>query len=209
MSKGKKIAIFGGTFDPVHIGHCMVASSVIREGVADEVWMMVSPQNPLKIDKKLTSESERLAMVSEACRGVEGMVASDFEFGLPRPTYTAATLRALKERWPENEYRLLTGSDNWLLFDRWREPDKILSEFGLIIYPRPDAQIPEGFRPLERMPEGWEERVEILCDIPEALISSTYIREAVSRGESIRFLVPEGVERYILDRGLYLGIKLD
>ena len=206
MGKGKKIAVFGGTFDPVHIGHCMVASSVIREGVADEVWIMVSPQNPLKRENRLSPEEDRLAMVRAACNDTAGLVASDFEFGLPRPSYTAATLRALKKRWPENEYRLLTGSDNWLLFGRWRDPEVILSQFGLIIYPRPDMPIPDGFRPLEEMPPDWEERVEMLHDIPMALISSTYIRESAARGESIRFLVPETVERYISEHRLYSGV---
>lgn len=199
----KRIAIFGGTFDPIHIGHCMVASSVVRSGAADEVWLMVSPRNPFKNDKMLTDEKIRLEMVNLACEGAVGIKGCDFEFSLPRPSYTAATLRALKEHWPENEYRLLIGADNWLLFDRWREPETIVGNFGVIVYPRGGVTIPEGFNPLPDAGVGMPDKVTVLTDVPEADISSTYIRSTAARGESVRFLVPDNVARFIAENKIY------
>ncbi len=200
----KRIAIYGGTFDPVHVGHGLVASSVLRAGLADEVWLMVSPRNPLKQGRELSPEETRLAMARLAAQRMPGLKASDFEFSLPRPSYTAFTLKRLREAYPDCDFRILIGSDNWLLFDHWKEPRQIIADFGVIVYPRPDAPVPEGFRPLRDMPEGWQKKVEFLPgEIPEARISSTYIRQTAAQGKSLAFLVEKEVEEMILREGLY------
>jgi len=102
----------------------------------DEVWLMISPNNPLKSSSELAPESERLAGVVKAIEGIPGLRASDFEFHLPRPSYTANTLRELKKAYPEHEFSLLIGEDNWLIFDQWREHDYILHNFPILVYPR-------------------------------------------------------------------------
>ena len=178
-----RIAIFGGSFNPVHTGHTLMASEVAKSGIADEVWMMVSPQNPLKSDSSLMPEGDRLKLVKLVAQECEGVRASDFEFGLPRPSYTYNTLCRLREHYPEHDFKILIGSDNWHLFDRWRDSERIISEFGVIIYQRPDDKVEGPF------PEG----VTLLENLPMMLISSTYIREQMDQGKDIRFLVPDVV----------------
>lgn len=177
------IAVFGGSFNPIHTGHAMIASQASQQPGVDEVWLMVSPQNPLKHDADLMPEEERLALarlVADECKGVR---TSDFEFRLPRPSYTYNTLCRLRDAYPEHTFRLLIGSDNWNIFSRWRNSEKIISEFGVIIYPRPDAPAIPPF----------PENVELLNNLPLMLVSSTYIRESLKHGRDIRFLVPDAV----------------
>lgn len=176
-----RVAVFGGSFNPIHTGHALIASSVAESGEADEVWLMVSPQNPLKQDRMLMPEIVRFrlaAKVTEMCKGVK---ASDFEFHLPRPSYTYNTLCKLKENFPEDQFILLIGSDNWKIFDKWMNSDKIISEFGVLIYQRPDDPATGPF------PEG----VKVIDNVPQMLVSSTLIRERLKKGKDIRFLVPD------------------
>lgn len=180
-----RIVVFGGSFNPVHTGHAMIASVVAGRDDVDEVWMMVSPQNPFKADMRLMPEQERLRLVRLMAKETDGIEASDFEFGLPRPSYTYKTLCALRDAYPEHSFRLLVGSDNWRQFDRWRNPDEIVKEFGVLIYQRPDDPVEGPF------PEG----VELLKDVPMMMISSSYIRERLKAGKSVRFMVPDEVER--------------
>lgn len=183
-----KIAIFGGSFNPVHIGHAIIAKSVAESGLVDEVWMMVSPENPLKAGKPMLGESERLHLVEKAMRDCKGVKASDFEFSLPRPTYTYRTLCELKSAYPEHKFLLLIGSDNWRLFDKWKDPERILDKFGVIIYQRPDAPAEGPF------PKG----VETMEGVPIVMLSSSYIRECLKNGKDIRYLVPEEIYEDIM-----------
>lgn len=195
-----KIAVYGGTFDPVHFGHLAVARTVLKEGFADRVVMMVSPLNPLKQGRQLTTDEERLAMLRLALLEYKEIYASDFEFYLPRPSYTINTLRSLRERYPRQEFRLLVGGDNLENLTEWREPDTILREFGLIVYPRPgsDDYIKSAFTSEE------QKRIEIMRGVEEYDISSTEIRRRVSEGGSLEGLVPERVADYIKTHSLYL-----
>lgn len=189
-----KIAIFGGSFNPIHTGHAILANHIAEVGLADEVWLMVSRLNPLKNDCGLASFNHRMEMAKIVASASCGVSASDFEFHLPSPSYTYRTLLALSEKYPEHEFRLLTGSDNWLIFDKWRDYEKIIKEFGVIVYPRPGYPVEE---------DGLPDNVVIADECPQILISSSYIRQQASEGRGIRFLVPEGVERYIEREGLY------
>lgn len=178
-----RIAIFGGSFNPVHIGHVIIAKTVAESGLVDEVWMMVSPENPLKSGKRMLGEEERFRLVGKTLKDCKGVKASDFEFSLPRPTFTYHTLCELKKRYPKDEFMLLIGSDNWELFNKWRDPERILREFGVIIYQRPDVPVKGPF------PKG----VEALDGVPMVMLSSTYIRESLEKGRDIRYLVPAEV----------------
>ena len=133
------IGIYGGSFNPVHFGHVGLAKWVIENTDLDELWLMVSPNNPLKEADSLAPEEERLAAVREAVKDIPGVKVSDFEFSLPRPSYTANTLRALRKYYPDYEFTLVIGEDNIAIFDRWREYEYILENFRIFVYPRHEA----------------------------------------------------------------------
>lgn len=189
-----RIGIYSGSFDPIHTGHAMVANYVAQWGGVDEVWLLVSPLNPLKIEHRPADDHHRMTMarlVAEECVGVQ---ASDFEFQLPLPSYTYVTLTKLRERYPEHEFVLIIGSDNWVNFGRWRDAHKIIREFGLLVYPRPGYELPET------PPDG----VEVLESAPSSFISSTFVRDAIKSGANVNFFVPLNVSRYIREQRLYL-----
>ena len=132
----KRIGIFGGSFNPVHLGHTALAAYICEQGMVDEVWMMVSPQNPFKQNLALLDEQHRLAMLRLAVEPYPMLQACDFECHLPRPSYTYHTLQALRAAYPEHEFSLVIGEDNWASFDRWYRGDDILRETPIIVYPR-------------------------------------------------------------------------
>ncbi len=183
--------IFGGSFDPVHNGHLALALEVCRRGMAREVWFMVSPLNPHKAGNSLTPEELRLRMVQLATEGEQGLVACDFEFSLPRPSYTVNTLEALETTFPEREFILLVGADNWEKFHKWYKWEDILSRHRLIVYPRGAEEAPE-------LPAG----VEWLA-APLHNVSSTMVRETIARGGDISALVPAAVKKFIEENNLY------
>lgn len=131
-----KVGIYGGSFNPVHFGHVGLAKWVIEHTDLDELWLLVTPNNPLKPTGILAPEEERLAAVSEAVKDIPQIKASDFEFHLPRPSYTANTLRELQKAYPQHEFTLVIGEDNLAIFDQWREYEYIASNFRVFVYPR-------------------------------------------------------------------------
>ena len=131
-----KVGIYGGSFNPVHFGHVGLAKWVIEHTDLDVLWLLVSPNNPLKPAGILAPEQERLKAVREAVKDIPGLVASDFEFSLPRPSYTANTLRALQKAYPQYEVTLVIGEDNLAIFDQWKEYEYILKNFRIFVYPR-------------------------------------------------------------------------
>lgn len=191
----KTIVVYGGSFDPIHIGHAALAGIVSRLPGVDGVIILVSPANPLKAGERDASESDRLEMTRLVAANLPNVEASDFEFSLPRPSFTINTLEALRNANPDTDFRLLIGADNWQLFSRWRDAERIISEFGVIIYPRPGYEIESD----ETLPEN----VTVLKNIPTFEISSTYIRDEISRGHDVTYLVTPEVARYINERKLY------
>lgn len=169
-----KIGIYGGSFNPVHFGHVGLAKWVIEHTDLDEVWLMVSPNNPLKDAGILAPEEERLEAVREAVKDIPGVKASDFEFGLPRPSYTANTLRELQKHFPENEFTLVIGEDNLAIFDRWREYEYILTNYRIFVYPRRGTVINHQSSIIN------SKNIMFLADAPIFDISSSAIRH--SRG---------------------------
>jgi nicotinate-nucleotide adenylyltransferase len=187
----KRTVIFGGSFDPIHVGHLALAREVCSRGMADEVWFMVSPQNPHKQDRTIADENLRLRMVQLAIGDSPMLKACDFEFALPRPSYTINTLEALERQFPDREFKLLIGADNWEKFDRWYKGDEILERYGVIVYPRGGEDAPQ-------LPENATWMSAGLYDV-----SSTRVREAVASGRDFQGLVPACVERFIIENGLY------
>lgn len=189
----RRVGIFGGSFNPVHWGHVRLAEWIVRHGWADEVWLMVSPCNPLKAQAALLPETERLAMARLAADEVAGVRASDFEFSLPRPSYTWRTLEALRAAYPTASFSLIIGADNWLHFDRWVRPGDIRAHHRLLVYPRPDYPLD-----VSTLPEGVD-----LLGAPVYDVSSTRIRQLLHEGAAVDGLVPAAVLRYIKARHLY------
>ena len=187
-----RTVIFGGSFDPIHVGHLSLASEVVASGLADEVWFLVSPQNPHKEACRLSDENVRMQMVQLAIEGNEKFKASDFEFTLPRPSYTINTLSALEKAFPDREFVLLIGADNWEKFDRWYRHEEILARYEIIVYPRENSLKPE-------LPAGVTWLSAKLHDV-----SSTQIRELVAKDCSISGLVVPAVEKFINQNNLYI-----
>ena len=177
--KQMNIGIFSGSFNPVHIGHLALANYLCEYEGLDQVWFMVSPRNPLKEADELMDDSLRLQLVQLAVEGYPKFRASDFEFRLPRPSYTVHTLDELRRVYLQHVFHLIIGSDNWLLFPRWRESERILATTPLIIYPRPGYPVdPQTLPPTVRMTSA-----------PVFEISSTFIRQAIAEGRDIRYFL--------------------
>ena len=178
-----RTGIFGGSFNPIHNGHISLARQLKQREGLDEVWLMVSPQNPLKASSTdLLSDEARMEMARKALEGVEGIIACDYEMHLPKPSYTWNTLQALSRDYPEREFVLMIGGDNWQGFHRWYRAEDILREYQVVVYPRSEADI-------QAVSADDSGRVTIVK--AELLdVSSTMIRQYVHQGRDIGRLVP-------------------
>lgn len=178
-----QVGIFGGSFNPIHIGHLALANYLCEFAGLDEVWFMVSPLNPLKQREELLSNEQRLELVRLAIGDYSRFQASDFEFHLPLPSYTIHTLRNLRKDFPHKDFRLIIGSDNWQVFHRWHEWESILAENKILVYPRPGYPVQADDLPSQVQ----------LVDAPLLDISSTFVRQSMQKGKDIRFFLPEAV----------------
>jgi len=189
-----KTGIFGGSFNPIHNGHISLARQLKEKAGLDEVWLMVSPQNPMKQQTDLLSDEIRLQMARMALEHETGIVASDYEIHLPKPSYTWFTLQALSCDYPDRQFVLMIGGDNWAIFDRWYHADDILQNYQLVVYPRRDALMKNEVLPASVMMVEAE-----LLDV-----SSTEVRQRIHEGRSIQELVPPSVAAFIKQEGLYV-----
>lgn len=188
------IGVFSGSFNPVHVGHLILANYIVEFTEIEEVWFVVSPQNPFKEEAELLDEHIRLQMVEIALEDYTKLKASDFELLMPKPSYTIDTLNALKEKYPEHNFTLIIGADNWSYFENWKEHDKILANHNLKVYPRLGYRI--------SIPNKLKAKVEAL-DSPIIEISSTFIRESIKAKKNVRPFLPENVHEYIIENNLY------
>lgn len=186
-----RTGLFSGSFNPVHIGHLIIAHHLLQHTDLEEVWFVITPHNPLKAPSGLLPYEVRLELLHLALDGQQGFGVCEREMSLPRPNYTYKTLEVLKEEFPERDFGLIIGSDNLEVFDQWKEHEKILAENDIYVYPRKDS----GGSVFEAY-----ERVKMV-EAPLIEISSTFIREAFRQGKDPRFLLPEKVYERIKEKG--------
>lgn len=191
----KKIGLFFGTFNPIHIGHLILANHLWQYSDLDEVWLVVTPHNPLKKKSSLLNNHHRYEMVWRLCEDYPGLKPSDIEFNLPQPNYTVYTLANLEEKYPDHEFALIMGEDNLKSFPKWKNYDVILERHNIIVYPR----FSEG-----KVDSMFEDHPKIKhIDAPRIEISSTFIRNAIKDGKDVRPLLPVPVWNYIDEMNFY------
>lgn len=189
-----KIGLFFGTFNPVHIGHMVIANYMVEYTDLEQIWMVVTPQNPFKQKESMLKDYDRLHLVRLAIGDDNRIKGSDAEFGLPQPNYTSTTLAYLKEKHPENEFALIMGADNLNHFHKWKNHNVILENHDLYVYPRLEAN------------EGGEYRKHYKVndvDAPVMKVSSSFIRKALAEGKNVNFYMPSNVAKYVEEMNLY------
>ncbi len=198
----KKIGLYFGSFNPVHIGHLIIANFIVQTDQVDEVWFVVSPENPLKKKANLLTATHRLSMVRIAIEDNPKLKAIDIEFHLPKPSYTVYTLQALKEKYPHHTFSLIMGEDNLRTLHKWKNYTYILENYNVIVYPR--------VKTAQEMEEGLEEPNGIidlpnvkLIDSPIMTISSSLIRKSIQTGKSVQYLLSEPVCKYVDEMNFY------
>lgn len=189
-----KIGLFFGSFNPIHVGHLIIANTMATTTDLDQVWFVVSPQNPFKKTKSLLHEFDRFDMVERAIADNSRLKATDIEFSLPKPSYTIDSLTRLGEKYPQHTFRLIMGEDNLEQFPNWKNYERILDYYGLYVYPRPRSAA-----------SGLKTNANVrLVEAPLLDISATFIRDCIRANRSIRYMVPEVVEEMITRKKFYV-----
>jgi nicotinate-nucleotide adenylyltransferase len=198
----KKIGLFFGTFNPIHVGHLIIANHMVEFSDLDQVWFVVSPHNPLKEKSSLLQDYHRLALVRAAVEENVNLKASREEFDLPQPSYTIHTLTHFKEKHPDHVFSLIMGEDNLRTFHKWRNYEQILETYPIYVYPRART-INEGEDNPFTLPEVLEKGHITLLDAPVMNISASFVRKAIGEGKSVKYLLSEPVEKYISEMHFY------
>jgi nicotinate-nucleotide adenylyltransferase len=186
------IGLYFGSFNPIHIGHLIIANHVLNETPINKIWFIVSPQNPFKESKTLLNEFDRLHLVRLATQDDNRIKCSDIEFNLPKPSYTSNTLTFLSEKYPEHQFALIMGSDSYQNLDKWKNYEAITNNYTVYVYKREGYETKKTF--------GKE---AVTLHAPIIQISASQIREHIKSGKSIRYLVPEIVREEIESRKFY------
>ena len=190
-----RIGLFFGSFNPIHNDHLKLASFFYKNADLDLIWFLITPQNPWKKTTDLLDESERFKIVSQALASHPKFEVNSIEFQLPKPSYTYTTLTKLKKQYPEKVFKLILGADNLISFDKWKNYDKILNEFELLIYPRKtNESIPKKF--LEHSKIFWSKA-------PNLSISSSEIRKKIREGDDVSTQIPIKSWEYIKENNFY------
>jgi nicotinate-nucleotide adenylyltransferase len=205
-----KVGLYFGSFNPVHIGHLVIANHLANNSDLDQIWLVVSPQNPHKKKSSLLADHHRLALVKVAVEDNPKLRASDIEFKLPQPSYTVNTLAYLKEEYPNNSFTLIMGEDNLRSFHKWKNYEQILKNHEIVVYPRVLT-----IQELEKIKAGEDisktssnidiqkENITVLEDTPIMKISSSFIRKAIKENKSVKYLLTPEVEKYCDEMNFY------
>jgi len=186
------IGLYFGSFNPIHTGHLIIASHVLNQTNLQQVWLVVSPQNPFKQESSLLNEYHRLHLAQLAVEDDNRLRVSDIEFKLPRPSYTIDTLIYLQEKYPQHSFTIVMGSDSFQNLPKWKNADLLIKNYSFIVYNRPGAPVTDT-----------HQAKATVLDAPLLTISATLIRKNIQEGKSIRYLVPEKVRVYIEDNNYY------
>lgn len=189
-----KVGLYFGTYNPIHIGHLAIANYIVEFTDIDQLWLVVSPQNPHKEKKNLLDDYQRLEMVHRAVEGDDRLRASNIEFNLPKPSYTVDTLAYLKDQYPNYDFTILMGSDNLENFHKWKNYETILENYGVIVYPRP------GF---DRSKVQFHKNISIVEEAPLMEISASFIRKAIGNGKDVRHFIPQKAWEYLEEMNFY------
>jgi nicotinate-nucleotide adenylyltransferase len=202
-----KIGLYFGTFNPIHVGHLIIANYMAEHTDLDQVWMVVTPQNPLKDKYTLLKDAHRLNIVREAIEDNPKLRASDIEFHLPKPNYTISTLTHLKEKYPSHDFSLIMGEDNLRTFHKWYNHEVILEKHMIYVYPRvltssEEAEVVEQKGTIDH-PYRNSKKVIFCDDAPIMKVSASFIRQSIKEGKDVRYLLTEPVYQYITDMHFY------
>jgi len=187
-----KIGLYFGSFNPVHHGHLIIANHMVQQTDLEQLWFVVSPQNPFKQNHSLLNEYHRLHLINIAIEGEKTLKATDIEFRLPKPSYTITTLQYLEEKYPQHEFSIIMGSDSFQNLDKWKNSQVIMERYKIFVYLRPGFEIRKDLNVKA-----------ITLDAPLLQISATHIREMIKTGKSIRYLVPDNVKDEIESNHYY------
>lgn len=198
-----KVGLYFGSFNPIHIGHLIIANHLVEHSDINQVWFVVSPHNPLKEKNSLLEDYHRLALVQEAIEDNPNFRASDIEFKLEQPNYTVKTLMVLKDKYPNYSFELIMGEDNLRSLTKWFNYEYILENYQILVYPRAydslqkvnETELPEYIRN--------HTNVKIIQNTPTMNISSSHIREMIKNKKDVRYMVPNSVWKYIDKMGFY------
>lgn len=198
-----KVGLYFGSFNPIHVGHLIIANHLADTTELDQVWLVVSPHNPHKEKKSLLADHHRLALVREAIEGNDNLRASDIEFHLPQPSYTATTLTYLKDKHPEHDFSLIMGEDNLRTFHKWFNYETILNNHSIFVYPRAyTIQEKQSDFVSENQLED-HKNVTVLEHAPVMNISSSFIRKQIKNKKDVRYLLSPPVLKYVDEMNFY------
>jgi nicotinate-nucleotide adenylyltransferase len=199
MGENKSIGLYFGTFNPIHVGHLNIAHYFAHHSTLDEVWLVVTPQNPLKNKKSLLADYHRAALVDIAIEDYPRLKTSRVEFDMPQPNYTVNTLAVLQEQYPSHTFSLIMGQDNLDHLQKWKNYQWLLAHIPILVYPRVAAALTQSNQETLAQFKGDITHV----NAPVFELSSTFIRQGIKRGDDIRPMLPEKVWRYIDEMNFY------
>lgn len=202
------IGLFFGTYNPIHVGHLIIANYLVNSTDLDQIWLVVSPQNPLKNKKTILDDYQRLHMVNLAIKGNDDLRASDIEFALSKPSYTVNTLAYLKEKFPKHNFSLILGEDNLRTFHKWFNYEYILENYKMYVYPRnvttQEHELNKGSDSKAFYNEIIQHKNVILCtETPIMKISSGFIRDEIKAGHSVKYMLTDAVYQYVDEMNFY------
>lgn len=190
----RKIGLFFGSFNPVHVGHLIIANYMAEQTALEEVWLVVTPQNPLKNKRTLANNYDRLHLVNLSIEKNPKLKASNIEFGLPQPSYTIDTLTYLREKYPEDQFTLIMGGDNLRTLHKWKNYELLLRDYSIFVYSRPGYDLGDL---------ATHENVKVFTEVPQMSISASFIRRSLKENHSIQFMVTDPVFEYLQDSDMY------